>query len=134
MKPRWPVRILGALIGAFLLVGTAFAHSVTFETSLNIRRSPTGTVKKGSTVTFYGTLSSPKDRCYKNSAVKLVRVGSGVVGRDTTNSAGNYSIVKSVSATAHWKARFDGKVLYAVHPHNHVCEASQTVAIKVPVG
>lgn len=113
--------------------GIAAAHTATFDTSLTIRRSPTGTVAPGTTVVFKGKLRSDVDRCVRNSKVALVRVGVGVVTKTRTDGSGRYRFEQVVNETARWRTRFKGKVLTAEHPHNHTCAASKSKTIRVPV-
>lgn len=130
---RWLLRTAIALLGAFLFVGTALAHTVSYNTRLTLDRRPVGVISKGTVVTFFGKLQSVKDRCESNSVVKLVKIGTGVVARDRTGLRGGYSFVRTINNTARWKTRFDGKVLNAVHPHDHTCDASQSDPIRVRV-
>ena len=123
-----------ALAASLILVGTALAHSVVYETNLSLGRSPSGTVGHGTTVTFSGRLSSASAKCQRRSRIKLVRVGVGVVARTRTDGSGDYSFQRKVSQTATWRTRFKGKVLNPVHPHNHVCGASASSKVRVPVG
>ena len=131
---RFTGRLLGGLVGAFLLVGTAFAHSVTFQTSLSIHRSPRGAIERGTNVGIFGALRSGKKACTTNSVVKLIQVGKGVVARDRTGARGRYSFTRKIRHTHNWRTRFEGKVLNGVHPHNHVCASSASRKIRIPVG
>jgi len=123
-----------ALVVALALVGTALAHDVTFDTDLSLHRSPGGTVASGTQITFSGAPSSSKAACERNSRIDLIKVGSGVVERTRTGAQGGYSFQRKVYQTQNWRTRFRGKVLSAVHPHNHVCGASVSRTIQVPVG
>jgi hypothetical protein len=121
------------VVGVLLFGGIAQAHSVSFPTSLSISRSPSGVVAADSDVTFSGKLSSDKRACRNHSTVALIRVGSGVVDTTKTGAGGGYSFTESVKKTSRWFVKFNGKVLKAVHPHNHVCEASTSNRIRVRV-
>lgn len=111
----------------------ASAHTEAFPTSLTISVSPAPPVSPGTEMTFSGRLKSDRDACKKASTVNLVKVGVGTVSTTTTDNRGRYSFSKKVRATNRWKVRFSGKVLNAVHPHNHTCEASSSESIRVRV-
>lgn len=129
------VSFLIALAAAWVLLlsGVALAHTVAHPTSLNISRSPGGTVAPGTQVTFSGQLSSGKKACIDFSKVKLIKVGAGVVASRHTDGTGHYEFTKRVHETARWRVTFPGEVLNATHPHNHTCEASSSEKIRVPV-
>ena len=115
------------------LTGLANAHTEAFPTSITMKVSPTPPVEKGTAVTFSGKLSSDRAGCVKQSTVNLIKVGTGDVATTTTNNRGRYSFTRHVRATARWKVRFPGKVLDAVHPHNHTCDASTSSRVRVRV-
>lgn len=128
-------RILVAMgvVGLLLLPAVAQAHSVTFDTSLSISKSPTGVVDPGTKVTFSGKLSSDHKACQRHSTIRLIKVGVGVVASTKTDRHGHYSISVKVHKTARWRASFPGRQLDTTHPHNHVCRASISRAIRVRV-
>jgi hypothetical protein len=130
------VPIFAALVAAVVALAgnVAVAHTVEFPTSLSISRSPGGTVAPGTRVTFSGKLSSERHRCEVGSRVTLIKIGEGPVGSDRTNDHGRYSISERVSETARFRTTFGGKVLNAVHPHDHTCGSSASPRIRVPVG
>lgn len=125
-------RIVGSALVATVLVGGVSLADTTVGTGLTIARTPTGTVDPGTVVNFHGYLTSPENKCVKRMKVKLIRIGQGVVGRDTTNRSGKYSIDKAVSSTGRYRTRFAGAVV-GTHPRTIVCEASASNAIKVRV-
>jgi len=135
--PRSMMRAAGAWILAAALAaglsGIAAAHAATFDTSLTLRRSPTGTVAPGTTVVFKGRLLSDNDRCVRNSRIQLILVGQGVVAKTRTDGRGRYSFEQVVNETSRWRTRFKGKVLTAEHPHNHTCASSRSDVVRVRV-
>ena len=125
------ILVLG-VAGVLLLSGIAQAHTVTYETSLSISASPSGILAPNTRVTFSGKLSSEKAACRRHSSVSLIKKGEGVV--DTTKTDhGKYKFRVKVNETAKWLVKFSGKVLNAVHPHNHVCGSSKSKRIRVRV-
>ncbi len=125
------VALVAAVVS--LLGSVAQAHTVTFATDLSISRSPAGAVAPGTRVTFSGRLSSERHSCEVGSRVTLIKIGEGPVGSDRTDDRGRYSIRERVSETARFRTTFGGKVLNAVHPHDHTCGASGSPRIRVPV-
>lgn len=121
-----------ALALALGLAGAALAASWTVTTSLTIVRSPTGTVAKGTLITFKGRLRADRALCKRYQEVRLVRVGVGVVGSTTTNGWGKYVIRKRVYETARWRTQFPG-FIKGVHPNVKVCLSSESRIKKVPV-
>lgn len=126
------ILVLG-VAGVLLLAGIAQAHSVKFPTSLSISASPSGIVEPNTRVTFSGKLSSEKEACRRHSSVSLIKKGEGVVDTTKTDAHGKYKFRVKVNETAEWRVKFSGKVLNAVHPHNHVCRSSKSERIRVQV-
>lgn len=120
--------------GIFVLGGVAYAHTVSFPTSLTLSRSPGGTVAPGTRVTFSGELSSEKKACVNGSKITLIQIGEGPVATRRTDAQGDYSFRVAVTETSRWRTRYGGEVLNATHPHNHTCEASASNRIRVRVG
>ncbi len=119
------LRYLAVVLVAMLaLTGVAVAHTISFPTSITVSRDPSGAVERGTTVRIFGKLSSDKRNCYRNSKIKLIRVGTGVIRTTRTDGRGRYEFFLTVRRTARYRVRFPGKVLNAVHPHLHTCEAS----------
>ena len=121
-------RTIVALSAAAALVVPALAEASTIEipTSITANRKPTGAVEPGTSVHIYGKLSSPKARCERNSTIKLIKVGKGVIRTTTTGRRGRYAFDIRVWNTAHYRVRFPGKTLKVVHPDTYVCAASRT--------
>lgn len=118
-------KLISASLGLVIaLSGVAYAHPTEFPTDISVARSPRGAVAPGTTVHIYGKLSSPKRACIRRSTIQLIRVGKGVVATTVTTRRGRYAFDRRVWNTARWRVRFPGKVLNAVHPHSHTCEAS----------
>jgi hypothetical protein len=135
MKTLRAGSVVALVIAGILLLGTvAYAHTVSFPTSLTLSRSPGGTVAPGTRVRFFGELSSDKTACVNGSRIKLIKIGEGVVATRRTNAQGDYSFRVTVTETSRWRTRYGGEVLNATHPHNHTCEASSSNRIRVRVG
>ncbi len=131
---RRSLRYLAVVLAATLaLTGVALAHTISFPTSITVSRDPTGAVERGTTVRIFGKLSSEKRACYRHSKIQLIRVGTGVIRRTTTDGRGRYEFSLTVRRTARYRVRFPGKVLNAVHPHLHTCEASSSSSFRIPV-
>jgi hypothetical protein len=127
-------RVLVLGIAAVVLSGgVAEAHTVHHNTTLGINRTPHGVVQPGTVVTFKGKLRSQAASCRDGSTIELIRVGFGVVDTTTTGPTGRYSFQRLVNETHRWRTFFPGKVITAVHPHNHTCreDASKTIRVKV---
>lgn len=139
MKARSRTRVLVVAFGcALVLTGTsigeiAVAHNFEETRSISLARRPTGTVDRGTRVTFFGRVRSAEPSCYKNELVELVRIGSGVVSSDLTNSQGEYSMRIRVRRTARYLARAS-TTASGVHPHRHVCFGAKSNIVKVRVG
>lgn len=118
-------KLISAALGLVIaLSGVAYAHTVAYPTAISAKRSPSGAVERGTVVHIYGRLTSEKRQCFVRSRILLIKVGVGVVDRTRTDLRGRYAFDRKVRHTSRWRVRFPGKVLNAVHPHSHTCEAS----------
>jgi hypothetical protein len=127
---RTPVVAL-AMVGALLLSEVAVAHNFQATSTVSISRSPTGVVRKGTRVRFFGRVQSSQAFCKRGRRVNLYRYGHGVVASDVTSRKGYYSMYYRVPRTSRFsaiaKAKYQG-----VHPHRHVCYSASSRTIKVP--
>jgi hypothetical protein len=114
------------MVAVMLLPETASAVTTTYPTSITAHRKPTGVVERGTAVHIYGKLSSEKRVCIRNSTIKLIRVGTGVIRTTKTGRRGRYAFDIRVRKTARYRVRFPGKTVNVVHPNTIVCEASST--------
>jgi hypothetical protein len=126
---RSPVAAL-AVAGALLLSGVAVAHEFQDTSSVSISRSPTGVVKKGTRVRFFGRVSAAHKFCRRHRRVDLYRYGVGVVASDFTNSEGRYSMTYRVRRTSRFSAIARGKT-GGIHPHRHVCYVNSSRTVRV---
>ncbi len=132
MKPLRLIPIAATFLVLLLIAGVAWAHTVEFQTRVRIRVSDTR-VSAGDRVRVTGHLRSPTDACERHSKVKLIRVGVGVWDKDKTDRKGKYAFTVKPDETAEWRVKFPGKVLNAVHPHNHTCAKSTSETVKIKV-
>gem|GEM_PF-3760363 len=102
-------------------MGTAQAHEFNAESNITIN-------KQGSR--FFGKVASSRGKCKKNRNVTLVKKKRNgtrrVVGRDTTNRNGNWSI------RTRKKGRFQAVVSARSrrYGHNHVCRGDRSATIR----
>jgi hypothetical protein len=118
------------MAGALLMSGLAVAHEFQDTTSVSISRSPTGKVKKGTKVRFFGSVNAAHLFCERGRRVNLYRYGVGVVASDVTNSKGVYSMTYRVPRTSRFSTIARAKVGGA-HPHRHVCYSASSRTIRV---
>lgn len=129
MRPRFRSKLMVVAVGSAILISgfslPAAAHQFEETTTLSMSRRPRGAVKRGTVVRFFGRLNSARASCERGKLIELVRVGSGVVGRDITDREGDYLIRKSVRRTGDYFTRFSGTAR-GTHPHRHICFGSRS--------
>jgi hypothetical protein len=131
-------RPLAVVVGCLLLLSglsageVAVAHTFDATRSISLARRPTGKVKRGTRVTFFGRVRSEQPSCYKYELVELIRIGSGVVSSDITNGSGEYSMRLRVRRTGRYLARVTGTAS-GVHPNRHVCYGAKSNLVTVRV-
>ena len=126
MRRRIAVRVtVLALVVLLAIEGIALAISYTAPTSLSLGRRPIGVINRGTRVTFFGKLSSPRPACERYKVIQLIRVGTGVVAMTRTNSLGRYRFVRRIWRRGYFRTRFQGTA-QGVHPNIKVCLASRS--------
>jgi hypothetical protein len=119
-----------AVAGALMMTGAATAHEFDDQSTVSISRSPTGVVKKGTRVRFFGRVNAPHKFCERGRRVDLFRYGVGVVRSDVTNSEGRYSMTYRVRRTSRFSAIVRSK-RGGVHPHRHMCYTASSRTVRV---
>jgi hypothetical protein len=138
MKAGLRRRALAVALGCLVLLSVAsigevaLAHNFEATRSISLARRPTGKVKKGTRVTFFGRVRSEAQSCYRNELVELIRIGSGVVSSDITDRSGEYSMRIRVRRTGRYVARVSTTASGA-HPHRHVCYGAKSNIVTVKV-
>ncbi len=123
-----------AIAVVFMLnASVASAHSVSYPTAITAHGTPDGVVQAGDDVTIHGKVRSDVTACFESVRVKLIQVGVGKVDQTDTNLNGRYHFKVAPEETTAYRVKYPGKILNAVHPHTHVCEAS-AARIRVTVG
>ena len=122
--------VVSIALASLLLVGPAAAHVRTAGTSLKLKANPT-TVQKGKAVTFTATLNSNWKKCYSQRKVSFWFNGTKKFTKGT-NTHGVATVKYKPGKTGNWVAKFKGRK-WGVHPHRHVCRASQSKSVKVTV-
>lgn len=136
MTGRWRSRVLVIAVGGMVLLSglsageVAVAHNFEATRSISLARRPTGRVKKGTRVTFYGRVKSSEPFCYQKELVELIRIGSGVISSDLTDNAGEFSMRVRVRRAGSYIARVQGTAS-GTHPHLHVCYGAKSNVVKV---
>ncbi|MGH2682626.1 MAG: hypothetical protein ACRDIX_05280 [Actinomycetota bacterium] len=119
-----------AVAWGLLVADVAVAHNFQATSSVSISRKPTGVVKKGTRVRFFGKVSSSQLFCRQGRRVRLYRYGHGVVAKAVTNSEGRYSMRYRVRRTSRFSVIAKGK-MEGVHPHRHVCYSATSRTLRV---
>lgn len=137
IKRRWRSFVLVTTASMVLLSGLsvgdlAVAHNFEETRSISLARRPTGRVKKGSRVTFYGRVKSAEPFCYRQELVELIRIGKGTVSSDLTDNTGEFSMRVRVRASGSYVARVSSTA-NGTHPHRHVCYGARSNVVRVRV-
>lgn len=129
MKPLLRATAVSMLL---VLLGTApaVAHDRTATTRITLNANKS-VVDAGEKVKFRGRLNSGWNKCRKWKLVSLRRDGTMVDSKQTMRN-GKFRFTKRVQNTSNWRARFAGRT-WGQHPHNHVCFASVSSAVRVRV-
>lgn len=129
-------RILGKVIAisvASLLVtpGLAEAHVANFNTRVTLSANDTR-IRRGDTVRFTARVTSPRERCFQNRQVQLLKNGDRVETKRTNNN-GVAVFTRTPRRTADWKARVNAIIINSTHPHLHRCKGDTSNEITVRV-
>ena len=113
------------LVVPFLVATAAWvsAHNASFNSSVSISYEPPN---------FEGQVSSERDRCERGRSVSVFKKRDGadrLIGTDTTNDSGFYSVNKPGA-----RGRFYAVVareVFGGYGHRHVCEADTSNTIQI---
>jgi hypothetical protein len=124
----------GLLVSA-IFVGVSNAHTFTATTTVTIHKIPTGDIKPGAAVAFYGSLRSARQACRSNKKIQLWRTRPGpdlLVTRTRTNTSGQYLFIQHPRRTHTFYTRFPGS-LFTSYGHFHKClpDRSGNVLVRV---
>jgi hypothetical protein len=113
------------LVVPFLVATAAMvsAHNASFDSSVSINYDRPN---------FKGRVSSSRDRCERDREVSVFKVRTGpdrLIGTDTTNDNGRYSVPKP-GARGRFYARVSREV-FGGYGHRHECEADTSGTIRV---
>jgi hypothetical protein len=125
-----------ALLLATILPDASLAHTFAARTNLTIHKVPVGATDAGATIVVYGRLRSGRATCRSNKVVKLMKVRPGpdrVLGRDRTDSEGEYLFVRKPFSDQTVYTRFSG-TLQTSYGHSHRCRHSRSDNLFINVG
>jgi hypothetical protein len=111
-----------------ILASSAMAHNFVANTSLTIHKAPTGATHPGHDVVIFGKLRSGHHSCEVHKVVRLMKKRPGpdkLLGRDRTDTEGDYSFLRNPTRDMTVYTRFRGS-LNTSYGHSHECLASRS--------
>jgi len=126
--------VTSGLLLTLVWSGSAIAHVTKFETTLTIKKAPSGAVDPGDEVLVFGKVKPAK--CQDGQKISLFKVTPGSdnkIGTDKIDADGEYSFSLHPRSDMHVYAKVPKKVVVSSYQHSHTCKAdkSDTIAINV---
>jgi hypothetical protein len=128
------VALICGLVLALVPLGSASAHTETFDTTLSIDKTPNGPVDPGDSVIVHGRLKPKK--CRDGQKVTLFKVRSGEdkkIDSDNLDGDGEYGFAIRPRSDMRVYAKVAKKVILSNYEHTHTCakDRSPTISINV---
>lgn len=134
MKKVLTLTMVSGLLVATPFVGISSAHRELIRTTLSINLSPRGPVNAGEEVLVFGELM-PK-RCWLGQAVTVYKSQpkpDPVLGLDTLNSHGEYSVTINPTSDVRIYALVESAFIVNGSGHTHKCMGDRTRIIRIDV-